>query len=138
MTEAPERLNYFDALRALDEASAVLLLGGNEPHYTPSRVFPAILSGRPLLAMYHAESTATDLLRRFGGPPAVHLMSFSSDHPVVECAGDVCAALAALTSRPSYSPDQVDRAALEPSSAPVLAGRLAAIFDRVSAQRSSR
>ena len=135
VTEAPERLNYFDALRTLDEASAVLLLGGNEPHYTPSRVFTAILSGRPLLAMYHVESTATDLLRRFGGPPAVHSIGFGPDRPVAECVGDVCAALAALSSHPSYSPGQVDRAVLEPSSAPVLAGRLAAIFDRVAARQ---
>jgi hypothetical protein len=138
VTEAPERLDYFDALRALDEASAVLLLGGNEPHYTPSRVFTAILSGRPLLAMYHVESTATELLRRFGGPPAVHLIRFTTHRPAAECAAEVCAALAALSSHPSYGPGQIDRSVLEPSSAPALAGRLAAIFDRVAEPASDR
>jgi len=31
-------------------ARAILLLGSTEPHYTASKIFPALLSGRPLLA----------------------------------------------------------------------------------------
>lgn len=132
VTEAPARLNYFDALRALDEATAVLLLGTNEPHYTPSRMFTAMLSGRPLLAMFHADSPATGLLRRFGGPPAVHLIGYGNDRPVAACVDEVYAAIDALASHPSYDPAQVDRRVLEATSAPVLGGRLAAIFDRVA------
>lgn len=132
VTEAPARLNYFEALRAVDEASAVLLLGTNEPHYTPSRVFTAMLSGRPLLAMYHVESTATELLRRFGGPPAVHLIDYGDDRPVGECAEAVTDALLALVRHPSYDAGAVDRRVLTPSSAPVLAGQLAAVFDRIA------
>ena len=53
--EHPARLDYLDALDALRQASALLLLGSSEPHYTPSKVFPALLANRPLLAVYHSE-----------------------------------------------------------------------------------
>ncbi|MBZ5555761.1 MAG: glycosyltransferase [Acidobacteriia bacterium] len=137
VTEAPARLNYFDALRALDEATALLLLGTTEAHYTPSRMFTAMLSGRPLLAIYHAASPATALLRRFGGPPAVYLIGFDNDRPASGCVDEIFDALAALASRPAYGPAQVDRGVLAPASATVLAGRLAGIFDRVSARRDA-
>jgi hypothetical protein len=63
------------------------------------------------------------------------LIGFGPDRPVAGCVGDICAALAVLSSHPSYSPGQVDRTVLEPSSAPVLAGRLASIFDRLAGGR---
>ena len=135
ITEAPARLNYFDALRALDEATAVLLLGTSEPHYTPSRLFTAMQSGRPVLAMYHAESPATDLLRRFGRPPAVYLIGYGPHRAVADCVDDVCGALGALALHPAYDPGQVDRGVIAHASATALAGRLAAIFDRVAEHR---
>jgi hypothetical protein len=134
VTETPARLNYFDALRALDEAAAVLMLGTSEPHYAPSRMYTAMLSGRPVLAMYHSESPATDLLRRFGGPPAVYLIGYGTHRAVADCVDDVCGALGALALHPSYDAGQVDRRVIAPASATVLAGRLAAIFDHVAAR----
>ena len=101
VTEQPARLDYFDALQVLMDASAVLLLGSHEPHYTPSKVFPAMLSGRPLLAMYHAGSTATDLLRRFGGPPAVRLLTYDDDRPALTLVEDLATQIAELVRQPA-------------------------------------
>lgn len=64
--EVPPRLDYLDALNVQVDASALLLLGSAEPHYTPSRVFPALLSGRPIVAVYHEESSVLDVLRAPG------------------------------------------------------------------------
>jgi glycosyltransferase involved in cell wall biosynthesis len=136
VTEQPARLDYFDALQALADATAVLLLGSREPHYTPSKVFPAMLSGRPLLAMYHVESTATDLLRRFGRPPAVNVISYDGDGPGA-CADAVASAIGALVAHPVCDPALVDRGVLRDVSAPVLAGRLAEILDRVSGAQAA-
>jgi hypothetical protein len=133
VTEQPARLDYFAALQALEDASAVLLIGSHEPHYTPSKVFPGMLSGRPLLAMYHARSTATDLLRRFGGPPAVRLLTYDDDRPALTLVEDLAAQIAELVRHPACDHDPVDRGVLDAVSARSLAGRLSGVFDRVAA-----
>ena len=136
VTERPERLDYFDALQTLVDASAVLLIGSNERHYTPSKVFPAMLSGRPLLAIYHVESTATALLQRFGQPPAVRVVSYDDQHSAIACVDDIAAHLCEMVQHPMERVVSVNRGVLEPMSARSLAGRLAVVLERVSAAGS--
>lgn len=130
--EYPARLDYLDALDALRQASALLLLGSSEPHYTPSKVFPALLANRPMVAVYHRESTVVDVLKTAAPPPAAHLITFDDGRPVESLTGCVVDALHALirTARDGVS---INRSALEPWSAPMLAGRLARLCDRVAA-----
>ena len=61
--EHPHRIGYVDTLNHLEQSSAVLVLGSTERHYTPSKVFQAMLSQRPVFAMLHAESTAVGMIR---------------------------------------------------------------------------
>lgn len=79
VTEHPARLAYFDALRVLRDASAVLVLGSGEPHYTPSRVFPALASRRPVLARLHPQSPAANLLCTAAATRPIHLVRCSLD-----------------------------------------------------------
>jgi hypothetical protein len=60
--EIPDRLDYLDALQVLVDSDAILLLGSSEPHYTASKLFPALLAERPLLALFHRKSTVTGML----------------------------------------------------------------------------
>ena len=64
VSEHPHRIGYVDTLNHLECSSAILVLGSTERHYTPSKVFQAILSKRPVFAMLHAESTAVDMITR--------------------------------------------------------------------------
>ncbi len=135
VTEIPARLDYFDALRVLRDSSAVLLMGSGEPHYTPSKVFPALLAERPVLAVYHADSTATPLLQRFGRPPSVRVVAYDAARPVDTAVDDIACHLREIAADPPYRSDRVNPGVLEPSSAPALAARLANVFDRVVAGR---
>jgi hypothetical protein len=134
VTEHPARLDYFDALQTLVDASAVLLMGSSEPHYTPSKVFPAMLSGRPILAVVHADSTASDLLRRFGAPPAVRLVTFVGERTATTRVDEIATHLCELVRSPTFDEHRPDPRVLDPVSAGALAGRLADVLDRVSAQ----
>jgi hypothetical protein len=60
--EHPDRIPYLDVLSQLDAADAVFILGSTEPHYTPSKVYQAVLSGKPILAVLHEASTAVRVL----------------------------------------------------------------------------
>ena len=130
VTEVPPRLDYLDALNLQIQAAAVLLMGGTEPHYTPSKVFPALLSGRPLIAMYHEASAVLDILRAPG--VGALIVTFSD----VSMAGATAQLEAALESVASRTPPV--RAAMLPDaiqswSASALAGRLAGVLDTVAA-----
>jgi len=133
VTETAGRLNYFDTLQAFRDADALLLLGTNEAHYTPSRIYAALNSARPVIAVYHADSPVTDLLRRFGGPPSIRLIPYSAAHPVREHVDALSASLTDLLEHPGYDARTVDRRVLCEASASTLAGRLADVFNRVSA-----
>jgi hypothetical protein len=61
--EYPKRIPYLDVLIHLDLADAVFILGSTEPHYTPSKAYQGVLSGKPILAVLHGKSTAVNVLR---------------------------------------------------------------------------
>jgi hypothetical protein len=129
VTEQAPRLDYFDALGVLRASHALLLLGSRERHYTPSKVFPALVAERPLFALMHEASNATELLRRVGTPPTVRLVSYGDDGVRMRV-GEIGAALAALAAAPRYAPEAVNRTVLEPVSACALAGTLADVLER--------
>lgn len=129
VTEHPPRLAYFDALRVLRDAGAVLVLGSGEPHYTPSRVFPAIASRRPVIARLHESSPASQLLATAAATRPVHLIRWSPDH------GEQAQAFADALTRVVSCPPAAARsdAPLAPFTGDALAHQVAALLDRVCA-----
>jgi hypothetical protein len=74
-SERSERIPYFETLQTLRDSSAVLLIGSTAYEYTASKLFPYLLSGRPLLALLHSESLVS---RIAAGSPDVRLATFES------------------------------------------------------------
>lgn len=62
--EYPQRIPYMDVLAHLNRADGIFILGSIEAHYTPSKIYQGILSGKPLLALLHKESTAANVIRQ--------------------------------------------------------------------------
>lgn len=62
--EYPARIPYLDVLVHLKIASGIFILGSTEPHYTPSKIYQSVLSGKPLLAILHTSSTAVKILQQ--------------------------------------------------------------------------
>jgi hypothetical protein len=135
VTEVPERVPYADALRLLTSADGILLLGSSERHYTASKVYPALVARRPILALFHADSSVTSILRDVGTSPSIRLVTYSDADP--GCVPPVSAIFAELVallkSRPAPSDIHLDR--IESFSARSIAGRLAGIFDEVCVAR---
>ena len=61
--EYPTRIPYLDTLIHLDTADGIFILGSTEPHYTPSKTYQGVLSGKPILAILHKDSTAVKVLQ---------------------------------------------------------------------------
>jgi hypothetical protein len=129
VSEHPARVGYVEALSVLQQSSGILLLGSTESHYTPSKAFPALLAGRPLLALYHADSPIVDIVRRVS--PMAQVVTYESpiDPGLVTQVVDGVRALI----RGAGHPVPVDRGVLEAWSALSLARQLAAVCDRIAA-----
>lgn len=133
--EHPARIDYLDSLRVLSSASAILLLGSTEPHYTASKLFPALLARRPILAAFHERSTAVELLRTAGRSPSIRLVAYDTDVQQNALAAAFYTELVPLLESPEYNVSDTSPQRFADFSARALAGKLAAVFDAVHAKR---
>ncbi len=131
VTEMPGRLDYLDALTVQTQASAILLMGSSERHYTASKLYPALLSERPLFAVYHEASSVVDVLRGTAASPTARVVTYGDADRAGARVEAIYDELAALVDNPRYDPGAVHWESLREWSAGALAGKLAALLDRV-------
>jgi hypothetical protein len=62
-----ERISYLEVLNNLSNAAGVLAIGSTESHYTASKIFQALLSGKPVFALFHRLSTIVKILEEVNG-----------------------------------------------------------------------
>lgn len=122
--EHPRRLPYLQVLAQLEAADGVFVLGSTEPHYSPSKVYQGILSGKPVLAVLRRESSACGVLRASG---AGLVLDFVDPLEVERRFADLVADFRAFTAR--FSPGQVARDVVDAFSARRSAELLAAAMD---------
>lgn len=65
--EVPERVPFLEALNILVNSDGLMLLGSDEPHYTASKIYPALMSGTPFISIFHRASSAHQILLTSGG-----------------------------------------------------------------------
>jgi hypothetical protein len=132
VTETPSRLDYLDALSVLTHASGIVLLGSSERHYTASKLYPALLAKRPILALFHDQSSVVSILRAAGSEPTVRMVTYA-DGPIDEAhVGAAACHLRALAGSDAYRPSDVALDQIDGVSARQLARQLATLFDRVA------
>jgi Glycosyltransferase Family 4 len=136
VTEMPARIDYLDALTVQLDASAILILGSSERHYTASKLGPALLAGRPILAVFHDESALVGVLRRVARPPAARLVTYTDRERAGSRVEAIAAAIASVAEDPVYEAGAVDARAMQEVSAEALTGTLAAVLARVGNHRS--
>lgn len=61
--ELPERISYYHALATLKQADGLLMPGSDDAGYTASKLYPCLLTGKPLLAIFHKKSNAVAALQ---------------------------------------------------------------------------
>ncbi len=74
--ERTQRLGLLETYRLLDSAEAIVVPGSDDPAYNASKLAPCLLTGQPLLAMFHAASPAHALARTHAG---VRLLAFDDN-----------------------------------------------------------
>ena len=138
--ETPLRIDYLDALTVLTDSSAILLMGSSERHYTASKLYPALLAKRPLLAVYHGESSVVSILRRAAGPPWARLITYDDQHRAESRAEAIYEALRSLVTTPPgplMDEAMLDLDVVNEFSAYSMARRLADVLDVATERHGS-
>lgn len=125
MDETPERISYLDVLQHLRSAFAILILGSTEPHYSPSKSYQALSSGRPVFCMLHQDSTAIPVLEQSGAAQVMAFQPEAMPHSSV-----VAAELASFVERVEGEKLKLDCHVLDPVSARETTRVLAEAMDR--------
>ena len=133
VTEIPDRIPYFESLFLLQKADILLVPGSTDTAYTASKIYPYIITGKPLLAVFNSSSSVADLLSEIGfgdlvrfDPPFI-----LSDGYVEEC----WIALRKLLGKDIYG-QNVDTIAFEPYTAYARTREQVTFFNEVVAKKN--
>jgi len=66
VVEITDRIGYFHTLQTLQQADGLFIPGSDDPQYTASKIFPYLLTHKPLMAVFNAKSSAIAILKEFG------------------------------------------------------------------------
>lgn len=64
--EFPKRLNYINTLFHITKADGIFILGSSEEHYTPSKLFNAFITRKPIYAILHHNSSGKKIIESSG------------------------------------------------------------------------
>jgi hypothetical protein len=131
VSEHSARVDYIEALNLLAGADAVLLMGSTEHHYTASKLYPALLARRPLLAVYHEKSSVVSILRDAVGPTVGRVVTYGDVNRAESRIDDIVSNLLGLLERAPADPSAWNPDAVACFSAHRLAERLAGLFSRL-------
>jgi glycosyltransferase involved in cell wall biosynthesis len=129
--EVAPRIDYLDALTVQTQATALLMMGSSERHYTASKLYPGLLARRPILAVYHEASSVVDILRGAARAPSARLVTYGDRDRADSRVEAIYHELASLVEHPVFDPVDLVPTVIEACSASALAGKLAAVLDQV-------
>ncbi len=132
VAETPERIPYLQALAVLAAADVVVVMGSSAAQYDASKLYPALVSGRPILALCHRESR---MRRVMEDTHAGCCVTFDTDGDLENRGDEIGRALETLAARPPRRPDAT---AIEPFGARASGRQLAAILDGLAGRRARR
>ncbi len=79
--EITDRISYYHTLATLQQADALLMPGSDDPQYTASKIYPYLLTNKPLLAVFNSKSPALNVFKEYD---ATFAYSYDEDKNVQE------------------------------------------------------
>jgi len=125
--EHPDRVPYLDALNLLLNSNALLVIGSVEPHYTASKIFPYILAEKPLLTVFHEQSSVVKIL---ADTEAGEAITFSDQHPLSQTVEKIAISFQRLLDLPPDFRQPLRREVFESYTTRTMAAELARVFDK--------
>ncbi len=63
VTEITNRIGFYSTINTLLAADALFVPGSDDPQYTASKIYPYLLAQKPMLAIFHVQSSAVKIIR---------------------------------------------------------------------------
>lgn len=126
VSEIPERIPYLQAMAVLRACDVVLVMGSVDPYYHASKLYPAIVSGRPVLALCHVESSIRTVMHQTAAGPCV---TFRDPEELTARVPEIRDAIVALAEGPRTRPPS---GATDPFTARASTRVLARVLDRMT------
>ena len=133
INEHPPRVSMLDAIQVMTDSHGLLALGTDAPHYTASKIFPCILARRPVLALFHQQSSVVQILSETG---AGQVITYSEANPLASRPDEVLHGLETLLRNPPGSTPQTRWEAFEQYTARAMTRRLGEALDRAVAREA--
>lgn len=130
----PCRICYLDALRSMQDADLLLLIGSTDSHYTASKLFPCWLARKAVVGLFHSASTVNNLARELGG---VRILTYDNRAGAETRLDAVAATFREIREHGLSALDKRIETAFARYSSVAVARRYAALFDRLAAAASS-
>jgi hypothetical protein len=127
VTEHTDRIPYFQSLRLLRDADHLIVPGSENPDYTASKLYPYILSRRPVLAVFNQNSSVVNILHETQAGTAV---TFNEATATDDLSQRILEDWSTMLERLPYTPD-TDWNAFQPYTAEAMTRRQVEVFDRV-------
>jgi len=71
--EFTDRIGFYQSIKNLQQSDGLIIIGSNDPSYTASKLYPYILTNKPLLAILHPNSSALSILKKCNAGKAIYL-----------------------------------------------------------------
>jgi ABC-type polysaccharide/polyol phosphate transport system ATPase subunit len=78
VTEITDRISFYHTLLTLQRADALFIPGSDDPQYTASKIYPYLFTGKPMLAIFHQNSSAVNVINECTDNAS--LIKFSDDN----------------------------------------------------------
>lgn len=66
VTEITDRFGYFESLYLLSQTDAIVIPGSTDLNYTASKVYPYVMARKPMLAVFHSNSSVCTFFDKIG------------------------------------------------------------------------
>ena len=124
VSEQTDRLNYFDALSVLMAADVILVPGSNDLNYTASKLYPYVLTKKPLIVVAHEETPLVLTVREIG---VGEIVALDDSNQAASSFADI---LEQVVSRIPFEPD-CNWEVFKKYEAPAMTRRVCQLFEKV-------
>lgn len=132
VSEHAVRLPYFQAMKIMLDANLLLLLGGTDSHYIPSKLFNYLMMDKPIFAILHQLSPGISLLDKLNIGWSV---PFHETMTEKELSNQIFERLNRVLTMLD-KPQRVDKRQLQPYTAKGMTEKICTLFDEVLTQQT--
>ncbi|RZL45569.1 MAG: hypothetical protein EOO93_26780, partial [Pedobacter sp.] len=128
VNEQTNRISFYNSIYNLMSADVLMIIGSDDTQYTASKIYPYILAERPILAFFHPESSAAQIIKHTNAGIVISLIDIK-ENAIFSCYDY----LLNLVNHKAEKP-QINWRALEPYTAENMTKNQVVLFDKVLAQ----